>query len=102
MLNPVDPAFLETLAAQLSDGVIGAVEPQYLADPRGRIGGQAGAVARPRDVREVATIIAACAKARVGVIPFGGGTGLVLGQVQDSGPLPLVLSLERMRAVCRN
>ena len=99
MLNPADPAFLASLAAQLPEGTISPAEPRYLADPRGRIGGQAAAVVRPRRAEEVATVLAACNAARVGVIPFGGGTGLVLGQVQADGPLPLVLSLERMRAV---
>ncbi len=99
MLNPADAAFLNTLAAALPEGTIGPSEPRYLADPRGRIGGQAGGVARPRNVDEVSTIIRACNAARVGVVPFGGGTGLVLGQVMGDGPAPLVLSLERMRAV---
>ena len=99
MLNPADPAFVQSLAAQLPAGRLAEAEPRYLADPRGRVGGQAGAVARPQNVAEVSTIITACNAARVGVIPFGGGTGLVLGQVMAEGPAPLVLSLERMRAV---
>lgn len=99
MLNPADQSFVDSLARQLPDGTVVPAEPRYLADPRGRVGGHAGAVARPRSVAEVAHIVAACHAARVGVVPFGGGTGLVLGQVMDSGPLPLVLSLERMRAV---
>jgi FAD/FMN-containing dehydrogenase len=99
MLNPADTAFLQTLAAALPEGTIGPSEPRYLADPRGRVGGQAGGVARPRSVEEVSIIIKACNAARVGVVPFGGGTGLVLGQVMGAGPAPLVLSLERMRAV---
>ena len=99
MLNPADPGFLERLAAMLPEGTLGAPEPRYLADPRGRMGGQAAAVARPRTVEDVSRIVAACNAARVGLIPFGGGTGLVLGQVMADGPLPLVLSLERMRAV---
>jgi FAD/FMN-containing dehydrogenase len=99
MLNPADTAFLDALAATLPEGTIGSVEPRYLADPRGRVGGHAGAIARPRTVQDVSTIIKACNAARVGVVPFGGGTGLVLGQVMGEGPPPLVLSLERMRAV---
>lgn len=99
MLNPADAAFLQSLADTLPEGTIAPPEPRYLADPRGRIGGHAGAVARPRTVQEVSQIITACNAARVGVVPFGGGTGLVLGQVMEGGALPLVLSLERMRAV---
>lgn len=99
MPNPADPAFLENLAARLPDGTLMPAEPHYLSDPRGRIGGRAAAVARPRNTAEVSTILAACNTAGVGVVPFGGGTGLVLGQVMAEGPLPLVLSLERMRHV---
>ncbi len=36
---------------------------------------------------------------RVPVIPYGGGTGLVGGQVAEAGPIPLILSLEKMTAV---
>ena len=32
-------------------------------------------------------------------MPLGGGTGLVGGQVMPSGPQPLILSMERMRAI---
>ncbi|QCO57906.1 FAD-binding oxidoreductase (plasmid) [Pseudorhodobacter turbinis] len=99
MLNPADTAFLETLAAALPEGVISAAEPRYLAEPRGRVTGQAGGVARPRSAEDVSVILAACNAARVGVIPFGGGTGLVVAQVRPDGPPVLVLSLERMRAV---
>jgi FAD/FMN-containing dehydrogenase len=47
----------------------------------------------------VATVIRACAAARVGVVPWGGGTGLVGGQIMPDGPAPLLLSLERMTAL---
>lgn len=99
MLNPCDPAFVARLAADLPEGSLGAPEPRYLQEPRGRWHGQAGALAKPRSTAEVARIIAACAAARVGVVPWGGGTGLVGGQVMTEGPLPLLLSLERMVAL---
>ncbi|MEM6757919.1 MAG: FAD-binding oxidoreductase [Pseudomonadota bacterium] len=73
--------------------------PAYLEEPRGRYAGQAGLLARPRTTQEVATLIAAACAARVPVIPFGGGTGLVGGQVAPDGPVPLILSLEKMNAV---
>ena len=99
MLNPCDPAFVANLAARLPDGTLTAAGPRYLEEPRGRWHGQAGVVARPRHVAEVAEIVRACAAARVGIVPWGGGTGLVGGQVLPAGPAPLVLSLERMAAV---
>ena len=44
-------------------------------------------------------MVRACAEARVGILPWGGGTGLVGGQVMPDGPAPVILSLERMTAV---
>ena len=104
MLNPCDPGFVarlaerlaESLAQPLADGSLIAPEPRHLEEPRGRWLGQAGVVARPRTTAEVATIVRACHDARVGVVPWGGGTGLVGGQVMPDGPAPLLLSLERM------
>jgi FAD/FMN-containing dehydrogenase len=99
MLNPCDPAFVASLAAQLPDGTLAAPEARYLEEPRGRWHGTAGTVARPRTTAEVACIVRACATARVGIVPWGGGTGLVGGQLMTHGPLPLVLSLDRMTAL---
>lgn len=98
MLNPADPDFLSRLAALLPENSLRPAEPRHLAEPRGRWQGLAGAVALPRRTDEVATIVRACAQARVGIVPWGGGTGLVGGQVMADGPAPLVLSLERMAA----
>ncbi|MCW1920147.1 FAD-binding oxidoreductase [Rhodobacter sp. KR11] len=95
MLNPCSPDFVASLAARLPD-ILTAPEPRWLEEPRGKWPGQAGAVARPRSTAEVAEVVRACAAARVGIVPWGGGTGLVAGQVMGDGPLPLVLSLERM------
>ena len=99
MLNPCDPSFVARLAARLPDGTLGDPEPRYLQEPRGRWHGTAGAVAKPRTTAEVAEIVRACAEGRVGIVPWGGGTGLVGGQVMPQGPAPLVLSLERMAAL---
>jgi len=99
-LNPLTPAFLDTLASRLPADTLRAPEPRYLEEPRGRYQGQPGAaLALPRDVREVSTIIAACNEARLPVVPYGGGTGLVGGQVMPDGPSPLILSLERMNKI---
>jgi FAD/FMN-containing dehydrogenase len=99
MLNPADPAFLAQLEGQLAPGALRAPAPRDLEEPRGRWQGRAGAVALPRTVEEVAVIMRACAAARVGIVPMGGGTGLVGGQILADGPLPLIVSLERMAAL---
>lgn len=98
MLNPADTAFAETLTAALPAGTIGPAEPRYLEEPRGKGVTPAALLARPRSVEEVSRIVRACAAGRVGIVPWGGGTGLVLGQVLPDGPAPLILSLERMAA----
>ncbi len=99
MLNPCDDSFLHHLTGLLPNGTVRDTAPRYLEEPRGRWQGQAGAVAAPRDVEQVSTILRACFEARVPVIPYGGGTGLVGGQIAGEGLRPLILSLERMGAV---
>lgn len=94
-LNPADESF----GARLPEGVLRPVEARYLQERRGLFRGQAGLVAAPRNVAEVAAVVRAANAARVGVVPYGGGTGLVGGQVCADGPAPLVLSLERMTAI---
>ncbi|MEH6392078.1 MAG: FAD-binding oxidoreductase [Sulfitobacter sp.] len=98
-LNPADPAFEAALRADLSPDVFRKAEPRYLEEPRGLYRGQAAVLALPRTVDEVSRLIWHANAARVGVIPYGGGTGLVGGQVAETGPKPLILSLERMNKV---
>jgi FAD/FMN-containing dehydrogenase len=99
MLNPCDPAFVASLTATLPDGTLAPPEPHHLEEPRGRWHGLAGVVARPRTTVEVAEIVRQCHRGRVGIVPWGGGTGLVGGQLMTDGPAPLILSLERMAAL---
>ncbi|HSF96021.1 MAG TPA: FAD-binding oxidoreductase [Thermohalobaculum sp.] len=68
----------------------------YLTESRGLLRGRAAAVLKPSDTGQVAAILRYCNAHRIGVIPYGGGTGLVGGQVCPDGPRPIVLSLERM------
>jgi len=53
-------------------------------------------VVAPGSTEEVAAVVRACAAARVGIVPHGGGTGLVSGQIMPAGPMPVILSLARM------
>lgn len=95
-LNPADPAFLAHLETLLPPATLKPAEARHLSEPRGRWRGQAGAVAYPACVAQVSAVVRACAAARVGVVPMGGGTGLVGGQIQPDGPAPLILALDRM------
>ena len=104
MLNPADPGFVAKLATLLPEGTVRPVEPGFLEEPRGRMAGIGGALVVPANTEQVAVVIRACAADRVGVIPYGGGTGLVGGQVMPvaavgATPLPIILSLQRMTAI---
>jgi FAD/FMN-containing dehydrogenase len=98
-LNPADGAVLERLAAALGPSGVAPAEPRYLEEPRGRFRGRAAAVLRPASTAQVAAAVAVCAAARVGIVPYSGGTGLVGGQVSGEGPLPVVMSFERMARI---
>jgi FAD/FMN-containing dehydrogenase len=101
MLNSATPDFIDTLRANLPEAAFRETAPHYLEEPRGTWQGQ-GVVIAPSRVEEVALVVRACAEARVPVLPYGGGTGLVGGQISPDGrdsPVPVILSLERMAAV---
>ena len=99
MLNSAGPELIADLETRLGTGAVRAVEPRDLEEPRGLFKGRAAAVLRPKNTEEVSKILAACNAARVPVVPLGGGTGLVGGQVMPEGPLPVLLSLERMARI---
>lgn len=98
-LNAADPTFCEALAAQVPEGTLRRPEPRHLEEPRGRYAGRGGVLACPTDTTQVSAILRAAQVARVGVVPYGGGTGLVGGQVAPEGPAPVILSLERMNRI---
>ncbi|GGE33596.1 D-2-hydroxyacid dehydrogenase [Primorskyibacter flagellatus] len=100
-LNPCDTAFIDHLHGLIGPRAFREVAPRYLEEPRGTWSGVAGAVVAPADVTEVSAVMQAANAARVGIVPYGGGTGLVGGQIMPDGPAPLLLSLERMTAVRR-
>lgn len=99
ILTPADAAFAARLSESLPPGTLRPAEARYLEEPRGRYPGQPGLLARPATTGEVSTLVAVAARAHVPVVPYGGGTGLVGGQVATSGPAPLILSLERMAQI---
>ena len=98
MLNPVTAEFEAQLRGILPTAAFKDATDAYLTEPRGRWQGQ-GFVVAPGNTEEVAATVKACSDARIGVVPYGGGTGLVGGQVMADGPMPVVLSLERMNRV---
>lgn len=94
-----DADFAKMLADLLPEGVLSAPEPRYLEEPRGRYRGQVGLLAKPTSTEQVACLVRAANAACVPVVPYGGGTGLVGGQVMPEGAAPLLISLERMNRI---
>ncbi|SHL63187.1 FAD/FMN-containing dehydrogenase [Roseovarius marisflavi] len=98
-LNSATPAFVDHLRAELPAAAFREASPAYLEEPRGRWQGRAGVVVAPDCTADVAKVVRAASEAAVPLVPYGGGTGLVGGQLCPEGALPVILSLERMRAV---
>jgi FAD/FMN-containing dehydrogenase len=71
----------------------------YLIDHRKLYQGSALAIALPRTVEEVSTILAYCNEQAIGVVPQGGNTGYCGGATPDSSGQQLVLGLRRMNRV---
>ena len=75
--------------------------PGHFEDPRGRFRGRAAIVAMPADTAEVAGVLRLCNATCVPVIPYGGGTGVVAGQLSIHSDAVVILSLQRMNRVRR-
>ncbi|MEM8792796.1 MAG: FAD-binding oxidoreductase [Pseudomonadota bacterium] len=98
MLNDPTDADLQRITSIVGEkNVVGgdALAP-YLVEPRDQWQGTAAIVAKPGATVEVADLLRFCSERRVAVVPISGGTGLVGGQTKPDGPLPILLSLERM------
>ncbi|WP_322894742.1 MULTISPECIES: FAD-binding oxidoreductase [unclassified Yoonia] len=98
MLNAVSDDFVDHLRGILDAAAFRRDTAPYFTEPRGRWHGQ-GLVVAPADTDAVAAVVKACAAARIGIVPYSGGTGLVGGQVMPDGPAPVVLSLERLNKI---
>ncbi|GAB1406255.1 FAD-binding oxidoreductase [Thermomonas brevis] len=94
-----DPELLQRFA-----GIVGArhalrdaadIAP-YLREPRGLHHGRAALVLRPGSVDEVSRILALASATATPVVPQGGNTGLVGGQVPDASGRAVLLSLSRL------
>ena len=99
MLN----AFTQDTAALLLSALptlsLKPAEARYLEEPRGKWTGLPTYVAAPRTPEDVSAIVRLANTHRFGLQPYGGGTGLVGGQLTTKGPAPLILSLEKMSAI---
>lgn len=87
------------LRAALPPACFPDLTPRFLEEPRGRYAGQGGLLVAPDTTDGVARVLHSAHAHRVPVIPFGGGTGLVGGQIAPDLPAPIILSLHRMARI---
>ncbi|MEP5152158.1 FAD-binding oxidoreductase [Planktotalea sp.] len=99
MLNSVSEEFENKLRALVPEVSVKKSEPRYLEEPRGRYQGQDTLIALPDNAQQLSKIVRLANEERVGIVPYGGGTGLVGGQISAEGPRPLIVSLERMTEI---
>ena len=97
-----DPSIVSDLA-----GIVGARHvltagddtAGFLVEPRGKFRGAAAAVVRPGSTAEVAAVLRLCSEKRIAVVPQGGNTGLVGGQIPAAHGREILLSLTRLDRV---
>ncbi|HVH75804.1 MAG TPA: FAD-binding oxidoreductase [Stellaceae bacterium] len=71
----------------------------HLVEPRGLYHGKTRLLVRPASTAEVAAVVRICAEARLAVVPQGGNTGLVGGQVPPEDRDNITLTLGRMNRI---
>ncbi|MDX2287712.1 MAG: FAD-binding oxidoreductase [Hyphomicrobiaceae bacterium] len=101
-LLPPTPTLIAHLAAIVGPGhalTTSADQAAYLTEWRGLYTGRTLLVLRPGSTAEVSAILSACHEARVGVVPQGGNTGLVGGQIPFETGREIVVSLARLNRI---
>lgn len=71
---------------------------RYREDPRNTFTGHAIHVALPNTTEQVSQLVKLCNAHKIAIVPYGGGTGVVAGQLSHTDDA-LILSLERMKAI---
>ena len=90
--------FIESISPLLPEGVFSNAPQHYLEEPRGRYKAPNAFLARPYSQNDIEVILREANRSKISIIPYGGGTGLVGGQVSETGNY-LLLSLERMNKI---
>jgi FAD/FMN-containing dehydrogenase len=100
--EPIDRALLGRFA-----DIVGAAHAltgeeataPFVKERRGLFPGRAAIVLLPASTAEVARIMALASETRTPVVPQGGNTGLVGGQVPDASGSQVVLAMKRMNRI---
>jgi FAD/FMN-containing dehydrogenase len=101
-LKPPSPAALARFAEIVGEnGALTAASDMqpYLKERRDLYRGRTPMVLRPATVAQVSAILGLAHQERIAIVPQGGNTGLVGGQIPFETGSEIVLSLDRMRAI---
>jgi len=100
-LTPPSPATLDALKSIVGAGGWKPAQDaaRYFEDPRGNYVGRAQIILLPASTDEVSEIVRLCNETGTALVPFGGGTGVVAGQISTESADVVILSLERMNRV---
>ena len=71
----------------------------YLTEWRDKFTGRAALIARPANTDEVSQILKIANEAGIGIVPQGGNTGLVGGQIPSLDGTEIILNLSRMNEI---
>nr|WP_237072570.1 FAD-binding oxidoreductase [Pseudaestuariivita rosea] len=87
------------MRALLPDAAFPDLSEAYLQEPRGRYQAKDAILITPQTADQVCQIVKYAHKTGIGIVPYGGGTGLVGGQIAENAPRHIILSLEKMHAI---
>lgn len=99
MRSPSTSDLLSRFSALVGPGhalVDAADKARYLVEWRDLFQGETPLVLRPADTAEVSAILRLAHETRTAIVPQGGNTGLVGGQIPVPGRQEIVVSLERL------
>ena len=98
--GPLLDRFAKIVGAQYALRAAEATAP-YLIELRGLFRGRTPLVLRPGSVDEVSAILKLANETGTGIVPQGGNTGLVGGQIPDDSDRQIVVSLSRLNRIRR-
>jgi FAD/FMN-containing dehydrogenase len=102
MPRPATPETIERIKAIVGPAGY-SIDPDELAphlvEWRKRFTGKTPLLIKPDRAETVAAVVRVCAEAEVGIVPQGGNTGLVGGQIPRPEGYDLLLSLARMNRI---
>lgn len=100
--QPLDETLVRRFAGIVGDRYALTAEADtapYAVERRGLFGGRTPLVLRPGCTDEVSRIMVLASETRTPVVPQGGNTGLVGGQMPDGSGREIVVSLSRMNRI---